>query len=380
MAKVYHFHSQPDNNPGVLEPKATPQKRRKLELVEQMLDDFSARLRSRRCKDGKVKKTLGTIKEFQAYSKKFPWEWSRESFEHFCANLFKEKHNAVGTQRGKQKEIKEFTEFLIDSRFYYVVKEEFGITIKPICFPDNMIVHKVENDNQVKRRSFTSFELEKFFDKMDDYIYACFETRSKTLNVAMRDKALFSLMAFYGLRDFEVSMLDIDDIYPNPDFPIFEDYGYIHVRFGKSSSGSSYKERRVYTMDIQAKEMLKWYVTEIRPLFMGEKAKDIKALFYSERGNRVSPRSMQINFKNYLYEFGMFKEGLTPHSMRHTYSSVNQENNNASSHLMQRQLGHSLLSTTQGYTHIGDPFIRKSLNSVIRKNLRNRQDQNDEQR
>lgn len=352
----------------------TPSQEKKLALYLKMVEDFCTNMRSRRCKDEAVNKAKAHIKEFHEHSDKYPWEWSRNDFEAFCAHVFKDRGNSVGTQRIKQRNIKRFTEYLIESKYFYVIREEYDIILKSICLTDNMIVHKVEYDNKTKKRVFTSLELETFFNRMDDYIYTCFQSHNKALKPAMRDKALFSTMVGYGLRDFEIRMLDITDIYPNPDVPEFGRYGYLHVRFGKSSGGSHYKERRVYTLDMQAKDMLEWYATEIRPMFINRNTDDIKALFFSERGKRLSIRAIQSNFKSYLYEFGMYENGLTPHSMRHTYSTVNQSNPAISSHLIQKQLGHEYLSTTQHYTHLSDTFISKNIQSVVEKNLRKRLD------
>lgn len=355
-------------------PKLTPRGTEKIKLFQDMVDGFCTTLRARRCKEDTVAKARATVTEFKNFSGAFPWEWTREDFEKYCVYIYKERKNSVGTQRAKQKDIKRFTEYLIDSKYFYVVREKYDVILKPICLPDNMIVHKVEYDNQTKKRVFSRLELQKFFDCMDDYIYACYETRNKALKSAMRDKALFYTMVSYGLRINEIRMLDITDIYPNPDIPEFGRFGYIHVRFGKSSYGSNFKERRVYTLDMQAKEMLEWYVTEIRPLFINKDTDDIKALFYSERGNRISFRAIQHNFKTYLYEFGMYEDGLTPHSMRHTFSTINQENPAISSHLIQKQLGHEYLSTTQHYTHLSDTYISKNIQAVVERNLKKRMD------
>lgn len=368
MGKVIQFNAL-KSSPADVQPVLTPSQKRSEALFQSMIDDLCTVMRARRCKDAAVNKAQSHIREFKSHSGKFPWEWEREDFERFCAYLYVEKHNAVGTQRQKQKSIKRFTEYLINSKYFYTIKDQYGVLLKSICLPDNMIVHKVEYDNKTKKRAFTALELQKFFDCMDDYIRTCYETRDKALKTAMRDKALFAVMALYGLRITEVRMLDLTDISPNPEIPEFGRIGYIHVRFGKSSSGSQYKERRVYTLDMQAKEILEWYINEVRPLFIHNNTDDIRAMFYSERGQRITIRTMEHNFKMYLYEFDMYTDGLTPHSMRHTYSTINQGNPLVSGHLIQKQLGHEYLSTTQHYTHLGDTFISKNIQAVVDRNL-----------
>jgi len=369
MGKIVRIASL-NNNAAEKPRRISRREAKKIRLFEEMVEGYCTMLTARRCKDAAINKAKAHIREFRDFSGKFPWEWTREDFEQYCTYIFKEKKNSVGTQRIKQKDIKKFTEYLIDSKYLYVVREEYDTLLKPICLPENMIVHKTEYDNQTKKRVFSSLELQKFFDCLDDYIYMCYEQRDKALKSAMRDKALFFTMVSYGFRINEIRMLDVTDIYPNPEIPEFGKFGYIHIRFGKSSYVSNYKERRVYTLDIQAKEILEWYVNEIRPMFINRNTDDIKALFYSERGKRISIRSIQNNFRAYLEEFGMYEDGLTPHSLRHTYSTIHQENPNISSHLIQRQLGHEYLATTQHYTHLHDTFIGKNIRKVVDHNLK----------
>ncbi len=356
------------------EPVLTPSQEKKLALYLKMVEDFCTNMRARRCKDEAINKAKAHIREFHEHSGKYPWEWGRDDFEAFCAFLFKEKKNSVGTQRIKQHNIKRFTEYLIDSKYSYVVRDELDIALKSICLPDNMIVHKVEYDNAIKKRVFTKADLNTFFKKMDEYIHTCCETRNKAFKSAMRDKVVFSTMLGYGLRINETRMLDVTDFYPSPIAPEFGRFGYCHVRFGKASHGSNYKERRVHILDMQTKEMLEWYVEDIRPLFINRNTDDIRAMFYSERGDRISIRAIQRNFDFFLHEFNMHEDGLTPHSLRHTYSTLLQENPLISSHLVQKQLGHEYLSTTQHYTHLSDTFISKSIQSVVEADLKKRMD------
>ncbi|MGO9613066.1 MAG: tyrosine-type recombinase/integrase [Dissulfurispiraceae bacterium] len=352
------------------QPKKSPKQKRQEELFELTLNGFANLSQSQRFQDSNCASTLAAVKEFQQFSGKFPWKWTRDNFEAYSAYLFKVLGNSASTQRAKQRHIKHYTEYLISSQYKTVIQKEFGIILEAICLPrENMIVHKVQNDNETKRRDLTSAELNEFFDKMDDEILLRFNSAHKGLRSAQRDKALFGVLADYGLRGREITKLDITDIGPNPDFPQFKNYGYIDVWFGKATKGSNPIYRRVWTLDLRAAQNLEWYVESVRPHFIREKTTDIKALFYSERGTRLSVRSIEMNCKGYLCLFEMYEEGLVPHSFRHSYSTVNQEGDGVSANLMQRQLGHAELSTTQKYTHFSEPAVKKFLDDAIQTKL-----------
>lgn len=349
------------------QPQQSPRERRKHELFKNSLEDFTNRLLSVRFKKEKISRALSHVREFFEYSHKFPWNWTGDDFEAFSAHLARDLGNESATQRMKQLDIKQYTEYLMGGKYARIIEQEFGIILKPVCHKDNMIVHKVENDNATGRRNLTQEELNEFFTKMDEHIIILSNTVSKGFRPAQRDKAVYGIMAMYGLRNNETVHLDIDDIGPNPDHPEFGNYGRIEVWFGKSTKGSNPRHRTVWTTDIQAARLLEWYVMEVRPHFIGRKTKDedIKALFFSERGRRISHRTIQTNLKSYLKCFGMYEDGLVPHSLRHSFISCEQENCHVSSHFVQKQVGHEYNSTTQGYTHFGGDFYKKALDDTI---------------
>lgn len=97
--------------------------------------------------------------------------------------------------------------------------------------------------------------------------------------------------------------------------------------------------------------------------------KDKEALFLSQKGTRISKRTVQRLVKKVNDFSGLKKEKLTPHKLRHTSATLLYRNG-ADIRSLQYLLGHSNVSTTQIYTHIDDQQIKRIVenNPLNKKN------------
>lgn len=77
---------------------------------------------------------------------------------------------------------------------------------------------------------------------------------------------------------------------------------------------------------------------------------DDRALFVSERGTRISPRSVQSRLKSWSLRRSV-PGGLHPHKLRHSFASHMLESS-GDLRAVQELLGHADISTTQIYTHL----------------------------
>lgn len=77
---------------------------------------------------------------------------------------------------------------------------------------------------------------------------------------------------------------------------------------------------------------------------------DPDALFISERGNRISPRSVQERVRQWARSKGIAGK-LHPHMLRHSFASHMLESSQ-DLRAVQELLGHADISTTQIYTHL----------------------------
>lgn len=146
-----------------------------------------------------------------------------------------------------------------------------------------------------------------------------------------RDRAILELFYSSGLRLAELTGLDTGDI----------DHADAIVRVtGKGS------KQRDLPVGRHAREALAAWI-KARPLLA---AKDCNALFVSNRGTRLSERSVQARVSYWAKRQGIDAR-VYPHLLRHSFATHLLE----SSHDLrgvQELLGHANIGTTQIYTHL----------------------------
>lgn len=158
----------------------------------------------------------------------------------------------------------------------------------------------------------------------------------------LRDTAILELLYASGMRVSELTALDLRDV--------DQERGQILV------TGKGNKERLVLIGE-PARRALKRYVAEGRPSYVKLGRSAPAALFLSRLGSRLSDRSIQMMLKKYSQQAGI-ETDVTPHVLRHTFAT-HMLNGGADLRVVQELLGHSLLSTTQVYTHVSQNRARE---------------------
>lgn len=170
--------------------------------------------------------------------------------------------------------------------------------------------------------------------------------------VAVKDYFIISLAMATGLRVMEIAALNCGDIFLN------DSLCSVIVRRGKGG-----KKRQVFftgPFRKHCKEYLKWkqktneLVDANSPLILS-----------SNTGLHLTTRSIQKTFKRCAKRASLFS-GYSIHCLRHTYACFLLKASNWNLRLVQKQLGHARISTTQVYADVMMPDVKKALDNLYK--------------
>ena len=154
----------------------------------------------------------------------------------------------------------------------------------------------------------------------------------------IRDLAMMELFYSSGLRLSELVSLNLADI----DL----DDAMVEV------TGKGTKTRRLPIGEKARQSIEKWLVVRSGMVLLEE-----SALFISQRGKRISPRTVQQRVHKLTVEAGVTTD-IHPHTLRHTFASHLLESS-GDLRAVQELLGHADISTTQIYTHLDFQHLAK---------------------
>lgn len=154
----------------------------------------------------------------------------------------------------------------------------------------------------------------------------------------LRDRAILELMYASGLRVSEAANLRINDV----DL----DSGIV------TTTGKGSKTRRV-PVGSSAVEWLKSYLAVRRK----KENIEIENMFVTANGAPVNRQSIYLSITKYAADCGF--EGVSPHTLRHSFAT-HLVQNNADIRSVQQMLGHADISTTQIYTHITSTQLKRN--------------------
>jgi tyrosine recombinase XerC len=149
----------------------------------------------------------------------------------------------------------------------------------------------------------------------------------------LRDQAIIEVIYSGGLRISEAINLNIEDI---------------DLLSGTLKVQGKGKKERLCMLGQKASQSLQKYLKECRNRNINMRGK--QPLFLNKFYERITPRSIQRNLKNYLITAGLPAD-LTPHKLRHSFAT-HLLDAGADLRSVQELLGHQNLSTTQIYTHV----------------------------
>lgn len=165
-----------------------------------------------------------------------------------------------------------------------------------------------------------------------------FSQPDTTTYLGFRDRTIMELFYSSGLRISELAGMNREDFYPSEFL--------IRLR-GKG------KKERIVPITKNAAHWVQNYLDheERHEEINGHRAQiDQKAIFLNKWGERLTVRSIDRHFDDYLKASGIAGKP-TPHTIRHTIATHWLENG-MDIKTIQAMLGHSSLATTTIYTHV----------------------------
>ena len=165
-----------------------------------------------------------------------------------------------------------------------------------------------------------------------------------TLRIALE------LLIATGLRISELCNICVDDI----------DFCAATIRV----SGKGARERTVFILDEELKELLEFYITYRKRI-----CSDVNNLMLTPNGKKATPDYIRRKLHHFTKEVGIGQR-LTPHMFRHSAATLLLENG-VDIRFVQRLLGHASLSTTEIYTHVSENSLKAALKEGnVRKRLK----------
>ena len=151
--------------------------------------------------------------------------------------------------------------------------------------------------------------------------------------IEVRDKALAELLYSSGLRLSEICKLNMEDLDTKERTCVV--------------SGKGNKTRIVPVGKKAIQAIRDWFM--YRSELKQSKATSTNAIFLNNKGNRISPRSIQLRLEKLCLMRGL--PGINPHMLRHSFASHVLESS-GDLRAVQEMLGHS---DTVSYTHLTLP-------------------------
>ncbi len=198
-----------------------------------------------------------------------------------------------------------------------------------------------EEENHEIKSILTQEEIQQLYKATENYEQEMQESRRKKNHfeaLAIRDRAMLTIIYGCGLRRNEAVYLDISDIQAEKN--------YVYVKKGKN-----YKERFV-PINAKGLNYLQDYLYESRPLFTRNEKEE--AFFVSERGKRIVGESLLLRLKLLVQRTEnteLQEKEIGLHTLRHSIATHLLQNG-MKLEAIAKFLGHSSLESTQIYTHL----------------------------
>lgn len=163
--------------------------------------------------------------------------------------------------------------------------------------------------------------------------------------LAVRDVAMLEVLYGSGLRVSELVELPLSAI---------DRRGQLLRVFGKG------RKERVVPMGDAAADALAIYLSEARPVLLGDRPDREHMTFLSRRGKAMTRQNFFARLRGHAKAAGIPTDRVSPHVLRHGFATDLLEGG-ADLRAIQAMLGHADLSTTEIYTHVSRQRLRETV-------------------
>jgi site-specific recombinase XerD len=164
--------------------------------------------------------------------------------------------------------------------------------------------------------------------------------RTRGTQAAVRDQLIIELALGSGLRVSELANLKVEELF------LKKGQNSLHVRNGKGG------KNRVVQFGANLKEQILQY--------LDYRKSDSPYLFPSQRRECMTPSAIQQVFKRWAARAEIPRR-YSIHSLRHTYATRLYRASGYNLRAVQKQLGHSSVSTTQIYADVMDSDVTEAV-------------------
>ena len=162
-----------------------------------------------------------------------------------------------------------------------------------------------------------------------------------------RDYAILTIFLNCGLRLSELVGINIQDI----------DFSENKM----TVIGKGNKERTIYLNKACVKAIGEYIAVRTKIGVKPDKLHSDKALFLSERKERISRRTVQHIVYTKLSAAGLDASKFSAHKLRHTAATLMYQYGQVDIRALQVLLGHESISTTEIYTHVDNEQVRNAV-------------------
>lgn len=207
--------------------------------------------------------------------------------------------------------------------------------------------------NLIEQNPAQNLETPKLDKRLPKYL--SLEDSKKLLNATQnednrnmeRDYAIITLFLNCGMRLSELVGININDI----------DFSENKM----TVIGKGNKERTIYLNKACVRAIHEYLDVRPKDGIKTDKLNSRKALFLSERRERISKRTVQHIVDKGLTAAGLDTKKYSTHKLRHTAATLMYQYGNVDIRALQEVLGHESISTTEIYTHVANKQARDAI-------------------